>query len=196
LYKYENKNHDLDEIEEMIIILKTQLEEAKRIEEVVRIQLKENEDNCEKLEAKIVSLRKELEKTNNELSKSLKFGKCTKILDNIHSYQRSPFMKTCIGYDEKQRPPEGDASTNITNPSEKENEEETQIYSNSLKGSINNKRNNNKGKEMMTLRNLILLIRIRMSSEESSHQEGLSQPSTKIFFLAIVFHAIIFLIKH
>jgi hypothetical protein len=49
------------------------------------------------------------------------------------------------------------------------------------------------GKEMMTSRNLILLT--RMSSEELFYQEDLSQPSTKIFFLAIVFLAIILVIK-
>jgi capsule polysaccharide export protein KpsE/RkpR len=83
----------------IVIILKTQLEEEKRIEEVVRSQLKEKEENCEKLEAEIVSLRKELEKTTNQLSRSLKFGKSTEILDNILSYQRSPFIKTGLGYE-------------------------------------------------------------------------------------------------
>jgi hypothetical protein len=56
------------------------------IEELVRNQLKEKEENCEKLEAEIISLRKELEKTIDLLSRSLKFGKSTKILDNILNY--------------------------------------------------------------------------------------------------------------
>lgn len=34
-----------------------------------------NEKDCEKLEEKVVSLRKELEKSKNQLSKYLKFGK-------------------------------------------------------------------------------------------------------------------------
>jgi hypothetical protein len=52
------------------------------------------------------------------------------------------------------------------------------------------------GKEMMTNRNLILLTRTtRMSLEELFHQEGLSQPGTKISFLAIIFLAIILVIK-
>jgi hypothetical protein len=66
---------------------------------VVRSQLKENEENCEKLEAKIVSLIKKLEKTTNQLSRSLNFGKSNEILDNILSYQRSPFIKTGLGYE-------------------------------------------------------------------------------------------------
>jgi hypothetical protein len=52
----------------------------------------------------------------------LKFGKSTEILDNILSYQRSPFIKTGLGYDEKQKTPKGDASTKVIKPSEKENE--------------------------------------------------------------------------
>jgi hypothetical protein len=44
------------------------------------------------------------------------------------------------------------------------------------------------GKEMMSNKNLILLTRTtRMSSEELFHQEGLSQPSTKIYILSYCF---------
>jgi hypothetical protein len=117
LQKYEKKDHDLDETKKTVIILKTQLEEEKMIEEVVRNQLKENEENCEKLEGEIVSLRKELEKTTNQLSIRLKFEKSTKILYNILNYQRSPFIKISISYDEKQKTPDGDASTKVTKPS-------------------------------------------------------------------------------
>jgi hypothetical protein len=49
----------------IVIILKTQLEEAKRIEEVVRIPLKGKEENCKKLDIEIVSIKKELEKTTD-----------------------------------------------------------------------------------------------------------------------------------
>jgi hypothetical protein len=77
----------------------------------------------------------------------LKFGKSTKTLDNIISYQRSPFIKTYLGYDEKQNTPKGDASTKVTKPSEKENEENPKIYANIIKGSINNERNKGKGND-------------------------------------------------
>jgi hypothetical protein len=63
LKKYEEEDHDIEETKKTIIILKTQLEELKRIEKVVRSQLKEKEENYNKLEVEIVSLRKELEKT-------------------------------------------------------------------------------------------------------------------------------------
>jgi hypothetical protein len=52
-------------------------------------------------------------------------------------------------------------------------------------------------KKMMTNINLILFRRTtRMSPGELFHQEVLSQPSSKISFLAIVFLAIILVIKH
>ena len=55
--KYEEKDCDskakisqsLEEIENTITNLKVQLKEAKRIEEMVRIQLKEKEEFCENI---------------------------------------------------------------------------------------------------------------------------------------------------
>jgi hypothetical protein len=89
---------------------------------VVIIQLKEKEENCEKIEVEIVSLRKELEKTIDQLNRIMNLGKSTEILDNILSFQRSTFIKTGLFYDEKQNTLEGDASTKVTKPSEKKNE--------------------------------------------------------------------------
>jgi hypothetical protein len=52
------------------------------------------------------------------------------------------------------------------------------------------------GKEMVTNINLSLLTRsIILSSKELFHQKGLSQTGTKISFLAIVFIAIILVIR-
>ena len=75
--------------------LKFQLEEARRIEEVVRIQLNKKEENCEELEYEIVSLRKKLKKKTIES----KFENSTEIWDDIINCQRYPFIKTGIGYD-------------------------------------------------------------------------------------------------
>jgi hypothetical protein len=147
LHKHEKKDRDLEEREKTIITLKTQLEEAKRIEEVARIQLKENEENCKKLEVEIISLRKEPEKTIDQLNRSLKFGKSIEILDNILSFQRSPFINTGLGYDEKQKTLEGDAIAKVTKSLEKKNEEKPKIYANILKGYINNERNIRKGND-------------------------------------------------
>jgi uncharacterized protein involved in exopolysaccharide biosynthesis len=106
--------------------------------------LKEKEENCKKLEVEIISLRKELEKTIDRLNRILKFGKNTKILDNILSFQRSPFIKIGLGYDEKQKTPKGDENIKVAEPSKKEMEEKSKIYANILKVSINNEKRNMK----------------------------------------------------
>jgi hypothetical protein len=67
--------------------------------------LKEKEENCEKLEAKIISLRKELEKAIDQLSRSLNFGKIVEILENFLIHKISPFIKTGLGYNEKKNTP-------------------------------------------------------------------------------------------
>jgi len=61
--------------------------------------LKENEENCEEIEYKIVFLRKELKKTTSKLNIGLMFEKSTENLDNIINCQRYPFIKTSLGYD-------------------------------------------------------------------------------------------------
>jgi hypothetical protein len=48
----------INESEQIIIDLKTQLQEANRIEEVIIKQLNEKQLDCEKLEAKIVFSKK------------------------------------------------------------------------------------------------------------------------------------------
>jgi hypothetical protein len=77
----------------------------------------------------------------------LKFGKSIEILDNFVSFERSPFIKTGLGYKEKQKIPEGDKNTKVTKQSEKENEENPKSYSNILKDSINNEINNKEGND-------------------------------------------------
>ena len=79
------------------------------------------------------------------MNKSLKFGKSIEILDNILNCQRSPFLKTGLGYNDKQKTTKGDASIKVTKPSEKENEENPESYANILKGSTNNEIPSKKG---------------------------------------------------
>jgi capsule polysaccharide export protein KpsE/RkpR len=89
----ENLLHIIEYLEKTIIDLKIQLEE------VIRSQLNEKEEIVKKIEAKVVFLRKELEKTIDQL----KFGKSTKILDDILNCQRSPSDKTELGYNQDQK---------------------------------------------------------------------------------------------
>jgi len=73
LQKYKKKDHDHDE--NTIYIPKALLKEEKWIKKVGRRQLKEKKEMCEMIEAKVISLRKELEKENVYLNQSLNFGK-------------------------------------------------------------------------------------------------------------------------
>jgi chromosome segregation ATPase len=76
---------------ETIVHLKTQIEEAKRVEEILKNQTNEKEESCHKLEAEIFDLRKMVEKSN-------KFLNSSKILDDILESQISPCDKSGLGY--------------------------------------------------------------------------------------------------
>jgi hypothetical protein len=86
-----NVDDEISKSFEIIVHLKTQIEEAKIIEELLKNQINENEESCCKLEAEIVDLRKKVEKSNKFLNSSL-------ILDEILESQRSPNDKSGLGY--------------------------------------------------------------------------------------------------
>ena len=56
----EKKSYNIEVREKNIIDLKIQLEEAKQCEEIFKTQLRDKEENCERLEDGILSLRKDL----------------------------------------------------------------------------------------------------------------------------------------
>jgi hypothetical protein len=86
-----NIDDEISKSFETIVHLKTQIEEAKRIEELLKIQINEKEESCCKLEAEIVDLRKKVEKSN-------KFLNSSRILDEILESQRSSCDKSDLGY--------------------------------------------------------------------------------------------------
>jgi hypothetical protein len=53
----------LDETEEIVISLKTQLEEDKEIKEDFKIQLTKKEETCHMLQLEVINLRNKNEKT-------------------------------------------------------------------------------------------------------------------------------------
>jgi hypothetical protein len=65
-----NVDDEISKSFETIFHLKTQIEEAKRIEELLKNQINEKEESCCKLEAEIVDLRKKVEKSNKFLNSS------------------------------------------------------------------------------------------------------------------------------
>jgi hypothetical protein len=76
---------------ETIVHLKTKIEEAKRVEELLKNQINEKEESCHKLEAEVVDIRKKVEKSNKFLSSSL-------ILNEILESQISPNDKSGLRY--------------------------------------------------------------------------------------------------
>jgi len=86
---------DVDSYYEEMSRLKTCLKEKNVIIETLQIQLDEKEQCLEKLECEIVGLRKEIEKTK---ALNLKFVKGSETLDEIINVQRSPLIKTGLGY--------------------------------------------------------------------------------------------------
>jgi hypothetical protein len=109
-----NVDDDISKSFETIVHLKTQIEEAKRIEELLKNQINEKEESCCKLEVEIVDLRKKVEKSNKFLNSSL-------ILNEILEIQRSPYDKSGLRY--KKETTHAEASTSKKHeviPSKKE----------------------------------------------------------------------------
>ena len=74
--------------------MKTRLEEAKRIEEILKSQLEEKEETIQNLDMEVVGLKKKGKK-NEALAK---FHDSSIVLDKILDCQRSPLDKTGLGY--------------------------------------------------------------------------------------------------
>jgi len=99
LMAFEDNNYmdaiDIDGFYEEISRLKICLEEKNVIIDTLQFQLAEKEKFLEKLECEIVDIRKEIEKTK---AINLKFVKGSETLDEIINVQRSPLIKTGLGY--------------------------------------------------------------------------------------------------
>ena len=89
---------DEEGLYEEISRLKVCLEEKNVIIDTLQFQLAEKEKHHEKLECEIVGLRKEIEKTK---SRNLRLVKGSDTLDEIIKVQRSPLIKTGLGYNEE-----------------------------------------------------------------------------------------------
>jgi hypothetical protein len=109
-----NVDDEISKSFETIVHLKTQIEEAKRIEELLKNQINEKEQSCFKLEDEIVDLRKKVEKSN-------KFLNSSQILDEILESQRSPCDRSGLGYKEEDTHAKANTSKkNEVSPSNKE----------------------------------------------------------------------------
>jgi hypothetical protein len=105
---------EISKIFEVVVHLKTQIEESKMVEELLKDQINEKEESSHKLEVEVVDLRNKVEKSN-------KFLNSAQILDEILESQRSPYDKSSLGY--KKEATHAEASTSKkheVSPSKKE----------------------------------------------------------------------------
>jgi chromosome segregation ATPase len=97
LLKYEKT---CNEPTEEISLLKVKLEEADNIEYILKQQLKEVETKSEKLEAEVVTVRKDLEKFQALYHQNLKSIKASEGLASILNQRRNSKLKTGLDYEE------------------------------------------------------------------------------------------------
>jgi hypothetical protein len=75
-----------------------ELEEAKKIEDIMKQQLSEKKERCESLEEEVVKNRKEMEKFKTLYLQNLLSIKATAKLNDILRKHRYPLLKTDLGY--------------------------------------------------------------------------------------------------
>jgi hypothetical protein len=112
-----DKKKDTRELEQMITRLKVQIEEDKRIEETLKEQLEEKDKIIRNLEAKIVTLRKDIQKKNMQNS--------SKVLDDIINSKKFHLDKSGLGYNQT----ENGSSSKTT-----EKEKNPKSYAETIKG--------------------------------------------------------------
>jgi hypothetical protein len=78
-------------------LLKVELEEAKKIEDILKQQLSENIARCESLEEEIVKTIKEMEKFKGLYHQNLPSIKDLEGLTSILNQQRNPKLKAGLG---------------------------------------------------------------------------------------------------
>jgi hypothetical protein len=94
-FKINDKKPDED-----FALLKVELEEAKKIEDILKQQLSEKKSKCEALEEEIVKTRKEMEKFKALYHQNLSSIKASEELTSILNQQRNPKLKAGLGYEE------------------------------------------------------------------------------------------------
>jgi hypothetical protein len=91
---------DSKKLDEDFALLKVELEEAKKIEDILKQQLSEKKVRCEALEEEIVKTRKEMEKFKGLYHQNLPSIKASKELTSILNQQRNSNLKAGLGYEE------------------------------------------------------------------------------------------------
>jgi hypothetical protein len=97
LIQFEKDNKEPDED---LVLLKVELEEAKKIKDILRRQLSEKKARCEALEQEVVKTRKEMEKFQALYNQNLSSIKASEGLATILNHQRNLKLKIGLGYEE------------------------------------------------------------------------------------------------
>jgi hypothetical protein len=91
---------DSKQPDEDFALLKVELEEAKKIEDILKKQLSKKKERCKSLEEEVVKTIKELERFQALYHQNLSNIKASEGLATIMNQQRNPKLKTILGYQE------------------------------------------------------------------------------------------------
>jgi hypothetical protein len=92
-FEKDSKKYDED-----FALLKVELEEANKIEDILKQQLSEKMARCEALEEEVVKTKKEMEKFKALYLQNIPSIKTSAELNDILSKQGYPLLKTGLGY--------------------------------------------------------------------------------------------------
>jgi hypothetical protein len=90
---------DSKEPDEDLVLLKVELEEANKIEDILKRQLSEKKARCEAL-LQVVKTRKEVEKFQALYNQNLSSIRALEGFSTILNQQRNPKLKIGLGYEE------------------------------------------------------------------------------------------------
>jgi hypothetical protein len=160
------------ELDEDFVLLKVELEEAKKIEDILKQQLSEKKARCEALENEVVKNRKELEKFQALYHQNLSSIKASEELATILNQQRNLKLKTGMGYEK---------GSSSDQPSNKEPIKFVQPTTSDNKKPVETKednqlprRSNERGTRTETIdqRNNVLFV-------QRNHKHGRNRPSQR-----------------
>jgi hypothetical protein len=114
--------------DEDFALLKVELEEAKKIEDILKQKLSEKKVRCEALEEEIVKTRKEMEKFKGLCHQNLPSIKASEELTSILNQQRNSKLKAELGYEEGSSSdhPSNTESINFVNSSNIDNSQSSE----------------------------------------------------------------------
>jgi hypothetical protein len=154
------------------VLLKVELEEAKKIEYILKNKLAENKVRCEALESELVSVRKDLDKFQALYHQNLTSIKASEGLATFLNQKRNPNLKIGLGYEE------GSSSGHPSNKESIKFVKSTIIDNNN---SAETKKDNQppRRSEGKSTRTESIEQRNNTPSTQGNHQHGRNQPTQR-----------------